>query len=185
MMASIPLHCCHTGVRYVDRVIRAVLGRGETYLLEEHDQPRRSNTLGVIPRPHDIPVLGELARPHALLLLGRQCGERLGKVPLLEQALGLDLAVLDLDKLVVGGQAAQVRQGGDGLVVAVLLDQPAGREGEPPDAQGEAHGGNALDDGRQLPGQVGLRVALAANVVTRVADPERQHDAEDGGELIE
>ena len=93
-------------------------------------------------------------------------------MPLLEQALGLDLPVLDLDELVVGGQAAQVRQRGDGLVVAVLLDQPAGRERQPPDAQREADGRYALDYGRQLPGHVGLRVALAADVVARVADPE-------------
>lgn len=158
---------------------------GDAYLLEEHDEPRRRDTLGIVPRPHNIIVLSQLPRPHALLFLGGERGERLGKVPLLKQALGLDLPVLDLDELALGGEVAQVRQRGDGLVVAVLLDEPARREGQPPDAQREADGGDPLDYGGQLPGQVGLRVALAADVVARVADPEGQHDAEDGGELVE
>ena len=108
----------------------------------------------------------------------------LDEVALLEQGLGLDLKVLGRDLVVVEAALAQPGQGLARLVVAAHLHQPARGEGHPPDADGEQRGGDALDDGGQAPGQVGLHAA-GTDEVAAVADPEAEHDAQDGGELVE
>lgn len=155
-----------------------------TPLLEKHDEETSQDSLNVILGVEAAGILGKLLNKGALLL-GRQVGEVSCKDASLKDTLGLDLEELDLDKLVVLGQLSHPSHGLLGLFVPADLDKPSGRKGHEPDTNGKKDCGDSLDDGGQSPSKVGLGLAGSANEVATVSDPERKHDSENGGELIE
>lgn len=160
-------------------------GINTTPLLKEHNQPSSSNPLKVIHRPDAVGVLRNLIHKHILALLLRQLRRRLSKRAFLKHSLGLDLQILDLNQFMLNGDLAHPSQSFLSLIVPALLDQPSGREGHKPDTACQEKGRNTLDDGRQTPGDIRLGRARSTNIVAAVANPEGDHDAEDGCELVE
>ncbi len=154
-------------------------------LLEEHDQPTGCNTLHVILGSEAVGVLGNLDLDEASVVLVGESWISGCKSTLFGKGLGLDLEVLDLNQLVLHWEFSQPSESLQSLLLTADLNEPSWREWHEPDANGENDSWTSLDDGRHTPCHVGLALAGAANVVGAVTDPERNHNTENGGELVE
>jgi hypothetical protein len=64
----------------------------------------------------------------------------LGHGAFLKERLGLDLEELELDKLVIGGEAAEIGQNLSGLILAAVVHKPTRREGHEDHANEEEYG---------------------------------------------
>jgi hypothetical protein len=138
-------------------------------LLEEHGHGGDSNSL-----EHSL-RLEQGSNSHELQLesvpsgLCLQVWEVLGDAALLEEGLGLDLEELELDEFVIGREVAEVGEDGPGLLLAAVVEEPAGGEGHPDHADEEDDGRDNLDTDRDEPGGVGLGLLRGASDVVAAA----------------
>lgn len=97
----------------------------------------------------------------------------LGDCALLEQRLGPDLAVLELDELVVLRKATKSGKSGTGFGLAAVVDEPTWGEWHEDHTDEEEDGGNELQAKRDEPSGILLAGTGASNVVGTVCSDVR------------
>lgn len=140
-------------------------------LLEEHNQRSHRNSLEGVLVGENVDILRNFPAKLIIASLGRELGMPLVEGLFLKFALGLDLEVFDAHQVMIDGKLSQLAKSGECLVVATLVNQESGREGEEPDTDGQRYGGYSLEDEREAPGKVVLTFTRAANIVAAIADP--------------
>lgn len=85
--------------------------------------------------------------------------------PLLEELLGLDLEVFELDERRVWGLSSETGENLEAFSVSTLVHEPSRGLGKEHDSNAEDDGGKDLNGDGHKPGSSALRVAGTSNVV--------------------